>query len=83
MSQNASSVEEEPAQLKVAEQETGLELFASSTEMVIASNSSLGLPNLVVSVSHPPQFDFDQHSDLDCSLSDTADMDFGTYPRYK
>lgn len=67
----------------MAELETGLELFASSAKMVMASNSSLRLPNLVVSDSRPPQFDFDQHLDLDCSLSDSSDMDFGAHPRWK
>ena len=77
------SVEEESAQVKVAELETELELSASSAEMVITSNASQGLPNLVVPISEPPsQFDSDQDPDLDSFLSDTSiTTDFDTYPQ--
>ena len=76
------SMEEELGQVEVAELETELELCASSTEMAIASNASMGLPNLVFSVSRPPsQFVFDQDPDLDSFLPDTSiTVDSVTYP---
>ena len=75
-----SFVEEEEAPLKEAELET--EQPGSSTEMAVASNAKLELPNLVFAISQTlPQFVLDQDLDLDSFPADaSSNMEYLTYP---